>query len=212
MSRMIFTLALAVTLAPGANAQQPGGPGAPRQPMMGAPRPAAASMLLARTAELKLSDAQVTRLAAVARRTAERRTANRIALDSLRSQLRPYAQGDRPADAGARARAMMDRIRTQEHEDLRDALAVLTPDQQATAWEGAARQRGMGRPGRDMQKHRMRDARPDRRGRGMGPGMAPGMGPGMGPGRSPQVGPRPPGARVGGDSVTRRRPLARPQQ
>ena len=97
MSRIALTLALAAVLAPAAGAQ-PGGPGPGRGPgpgpvpAMGAPRPAAASMLLAQSAELKLSDAQVTRLAAVARRTSERRTANRTALDSLRTQMRPDAE------------------------------------------------------------------------------------------------------------------------
>ena len=43
--------------------------------------------------ELKLSDAQVTRLAAIARRSGERRTANRNALDSLRQQFRPNGRG-----------------------------------------------------------------------------------------------------------------------
>jgi hypothetical protein len=41
-------------------------------------------------------------------------------------------------------RANMERVREQDHADRRDAIAVLTPDQQARAWEMiAARGRAM---------------------------------------------------------------------
>jgi hypothetical protein len=63
--------------------------------------------------------------------------------------------------------ARMQALREQARTDLRDALAVLTPDQQATAWtmRGAAgdRPRGQG-----MGRRRGPD------GRGMGPGAPPG--------------------------------------
>ena len=45
---------------------------------------------------------------------------------------------------------MGERMRDQAHTDLRDALSVLTPDHQATAWEmmaGGARARRMGARG-----------------------------------------------------------------
>ncbi|CAN5918212.1 hypothetical protein BH11GEM1_BH11GEM1_09810 [soil metagenome] len=110
----------------------------------------AASMLLAQTAELELSDQQVTRLAAIARRTGERRTAIMASLDSLRTA-RMRAAGAAAAAPGAAPRApsqadrdMMLRMREQSHTDLRDALSVLTPDQLATSWEMTAG-RGGGR-------------------------------------------------------------------
>lgn len=209
MSRIVLTLALAAALAPAAGAKQPArGPGGPSgpPPMMGGGRPAAASMLLAQTAELKLTDAQVTRLAGIARRSADRRAANRMAVDSLRTQFRPNAQGERPAGPPAAARTLMERVRTQQHEDLRDALAVLNPDQQATAFEHMARRGMMDRGG--ARKGQMKGNRGGMRGRGgqMGPGGPGGqMGPGgrMGPGMAPQPGVR---MRQPGDSAPRRRP------
>jgi hypothetical protein len=201
MSRIARTIALAVAvLAPIAGAQQPGGPGP--MPMGRGGGPGAASMLLAQTAELKLTDAQVTRLAAVARRTADRRAANRVALDSLRSQFRPNPQGAPPAGPPAAARTLMERIRTQEHDDLRDALTVLTPDQQATAWESMSRRNMMRGAGmmRRMGRGGMRQG-------GMGRGRMGGGGMGPQPGA--------PGMRRGGppaDSVRRsvRQPTPRP--
>lgn len=113
-----------------------------------------AQFLLAHTGELKLTDAQVTRLAAIARRSADRRRSLRSQMDSLRPQFAPG--GQRP-DSAARAqmrqrfeqmRPAMDRLREQSQADRRDAIAVLTPDQQAQAWEriaaGVRMQRGRG--------------------------------------------------------------------
>ena len=209
MSRIALTLALAAVLAPIAGAQQPGMPGPGPMPMMGrgGGTPGAASMLLSHTGELKLTDQQVTRLAAVARRAAERRGANRNAIDSMRAKFRPGTQATPPAGPPPEARAMMERVRTQEHEDLRDALAVLTPDQQASAWEMVARrgmmERGAGRMQR-MQGGRRGGMQPGGRGGQEGPGMAPGR-PGM-----RQGGP-PPAA----DSLQRlrlRQPGRRPEQ
>lgn len=168
MSRSLIALALAGALAaaPMLEAQQP----APAQPPAGRvgrrqaiPRPVqgparrpmqgpaaglagrgdAASMFLARTGELRLTDAQVTRLAAIARRAADRRRALRARVDSLRAAA-PVANA--PA-AGQPLRADLERMREQARADLRDALAVLTPDQQAQAWEAMAMRRGMAGPG-----------------------------------------------------------------
>jgi hypothetical protein len=118
------------------------------RPMVGPSGMDAASMLLAQTAELKLSDQQVTRLAAIARRTGERRTAMMASLDSLRTE-RMRAAGAATAAPGAATRApsqadrdMMLRMRDQSHTDLRDALSVLTPDQLATSWEMTAARGG----------------------------------------------------------------------
>jgi Spy/CpxP family protein refolding chaperone len=140
-----------------ADAQSPGG--GPPMPGPGAPGGGPggiravndpAQFLLSQTGELKLNDAQVTRLAAIARRSAERRRALRAQMDSLRPQ---RARGERP-DSATRARMrqqfdqmrpQMERLREQSQADRRDAIAVLTPDQQAQAWERIARS---GRGGR----------------------------------------------------------------
>jgi len=178
--------------------------------MMAGGNPGAASMLLSQTAALKLTDAQVTRLAAIARRTSEHRGANRTALDSLRTQFRPNAQGAAPAGPPAAARTLMERIRTQEHEDLRDALAVLNPDQQATAFETMARRGAMARGGARMRQMPGMAGRPGMRGRGGMPGAGNQMGPGMrmGPGRvmEPQPGARGMRMSMPRDSVRPRQP------
>jgi len=87
-------------------------------------------MLLAHSAELKLTDSQLSRLAAIARRTDDRHQAMRAN--------RPQADGTAPANPrplnGDQGRAMMTRMRDQERTDLHDALAVLTIDQQTDAW------------------------------------------------------------------------------
>jgi hypothetical protein len=166
MSRLAAALAIAGAFAMStmAHAQQPdrgtarpprGGPGgAPnRAPLgpppgaaMGAPRMDVASRLLALTGELKLTDQQVTRLAAIARRGVEHRQSMRASFDSLRpARFGPAgAARDSVRRQGppAEARALATRMREQQHADLRDALAVLTPDQQATAWEMMARRGG----------------------------------------------------------------------
>jgi hypothetical protein len=133
---------------------------------MGGPGGDVASFLLAHTGELKLSDQQVTRLAAISRRSADRRQAAMRSMDSL------MARGPQRRDSAGRGRfapspelrANAQRLRDQRHADLREALGVLTPDQQATAWElsalrggarmarggpmpgGFGRPRGFGRP------------------------------------------------------------------
>jgi len=124
-----------------------GPPGGQMGMPMGPPMMDVAGRFLAQTGELKLTDAQVTRLAAIARRTAEHREAMRASLDSLRpapgmprDSLR--RQGPPPA-----ARAFATRMRDQAHADLRDALAVLNPDQLATAWGMMASRSGAGRAG-----------------------------------------------------------------
>ena len=128
-----------------------------------------AQYLLAQTGELNLTDAQVTRLAAIARRSAERRRAFRAQMDSIRPA--QGFTGTRP-DSAARARMRqrfeqmqpaMQRLRDQSQADRRDAIAILTPDQQARAWEriaasGRMQRGGMGRgfrPGRGIPGGRM---------------------------------------------------------
>jgi hypothetical protein len=119
-----------------------------------------ASRFLAQTGELKLTDQQVTRLAAIARRSAEHRQAMRTSLDSLRPvQFGPGANRDSVRRQGppAAARALGTRMRDQMHADLRDALAVLTPDQLATAWGMMERRGGGGGPGgRSFRPQQMR--------------------------------------------------------
>ena len=124
------------------------GPGAGQRGAAPAQNPA--EFLLSHTGEFKLTDAQVTRLAAISRRAADRRRAMRTQLDSMRSS---FARGDQRPDSAARAamrqrmeqmRPQIDRMREQSQNDRRDAIAVLTPDQQAQAWERMAT---MGRGG-----------------------------------------------------------------
>ena len=158
MRRFAFLVALAV--APALYAQAPeagpgprpapgreGPPGGPppfaRRPAFGramrapaGPAGDVASVLLAHTAELKLTDGQVTRLAAVARRSGERRQAAMRAMDSLAARrMRNDSAGRGPGGPPPALRAEAERQRDQHHADLREALGVLTPDQQATAWE-----------------------------------------------------------------------------
>jgi LTXXQ motif family protein len=153
MKRQLFLAAIvgiagAVTLG----AQEPRGQRGPGQMPgpggMGAMRGGAvddpAQFLLGRTGELGLTDAQVTRLAAIARRSAERRRAIGVQMDSLRTQRAPGTA--RPDSAGRermrqrfeQMRPAMERLRAQAQTDRRDAIAVLTPDQQARAWERIA--------------------------------------------------------------------------
>jgi LTXXQ motif family protein len=138
----------------------PGGPGmmmmmhegGPDVMMMrGGPGPDPAAMLLAATGRLKLTDAQVVRLAAITRRAEERHAAMRTSMTAAHA-----AAGNRqPAEAEMqRMHQAMQRMQEQARTDLRDALAVLTPDQQAMAFEMAAmHRRGPGGPG--QRGHRM---------------------------------------------------------
>jgi len=113
-------------------------------PMPGCP---GVETLLSQTGALQLSDAQVVRLAAIARRAEDRHRALRTRLDSLRPR-----RG--PGDSTARGRGermpgmdLFERERDATHNDLRDALTVLSPDQQARAWEMMAGRRALGRGG-----------------------------------------------------------------
>ena len=154
MSRLIsaFTFATALVIAPAMSAQAPGrAPGpppdnrapngppmdAPMGPPMGPPSIDAASMLLAHTGEFKLTDGQVTRLAAIARRTADRRKTMMASMDSLRrAHDAARASGtDVREEPSPAMRAQFDRMREQGRADLRDAITILTPEQQAQGWE-----------------------------------------------------------------------------
>ncbi|MEO8619876.1 MAG: Spy/CpxP family protein refolding chaperone [bacterium] len=196
MSRFSTVVALAgvLALASTADAQGTGramGPpnGAPGMPApgarmggppMGAPMMDVASMLLAHTGDFKLTDQQVTRLAAISRRTADRRKTMMASVDSMRAK---RAAAPAPAAGALRtppeeARAFATKMRDQSHADLRDAIAILTPDQQAMGWEMMARQ---GAGGRTMGR---RMGMSMGRGRGMGAGMS------RGPGQEGPMSPR----------------------
>ena len=160
---LAFSMSAATALA----AQVPGrGPGAP-----GGPVANAAGFLLARTGELKLTDAQVTRLAAIARRSEDRRRALGARLDSLRPR-DPAAPNDSAARSARmriaeRMRPIMEREREHDRTDLRDAITVLTADQQASAWAmvagGFARAGGPGGMGsRGIGRGGSAGSRPDR--------------------------------------------------
>lgn len=99
----------------------------------------AASMFLAHTGELQLTDAQVTRLAAIARRSEARQKAMHARMDSAMTAMHGQMEA---RDGGAPGAMMMMRMsmpteaeRKAQHEDDREAFSVPTPDQLATAWE-----------------------------------------------------------------------------
>jgi hypothetical protein len=116
----------------------------------------AASMFLGCTGELQLTDAQVTKLAAIARRAEARQAAMRSRMDSAMTVIRTSGDGaPMPRDGAGgmmttvmRMPAVTDAERKAQHDDDRDAFAVLTPDQLATAWEKMAMHHGMAGPKR----------------------------------------------------------------
>ncbi|HEY9226103.1 MAG TPA: hypothetical protein VIP11_05620 [Gemmatimonadaceae bacterium] len=98
----------------------------------------AASMFLAHTGELQLSDAQVTKLAAIARRAESREKAMRTRMDSMMVRGKTEANGDGGDEMMmVRMRMFMpsDADRRAMHEDNREAFTIVTADQLATAWE-----------------------------------------------------------------------------
>jgi hypothetical protein len=150
MKRSAFLplLGLALCAAP-VLAQGPGpGPmpgGHDMMMMREGPGPDAAGMLLAATGHLHLTDAQVVRLAAIARRAEERHAAMRTSMQAAHADA---AARQAPPDAEmARMRQAMEQLHQQMQADLRDALAVLTPDQQAMAFEMVAHHGGENGPG-----------------------------------------------------------------
>lgn len=148
----------------------------PVAPMSDAPQgrafmgPPAASMLLARTGELGLTDVQVVRLAAIARRAETRRAALRASMDSARQRFLPGQPGDSVARRQFRERMQADRLTAQDaaRVDLRDAIALLNADQQAKAWEMVASRGRAARAGA-MRGNRGREMRM-RPGQGRRPG------------------------------------------
>jgi hypothetical protein len=148
--RKTFCVLAALTALAATPALHAQGPGPGRGPGHGP----SVDFLLARTGTLQLTDQQVVKLAAIARRAADRHKAMRASFDSLRKQFRGGG------DSAARARRRMgpppefmqamQKEREAAHTDLRDAIAVLTPDQQAHAWEmiSARRMRMHGGPRR----------------------------------------------------------------
>ena len=114
--------------------------------------PDAASMFLGRAGQLQLNDSQVTRLAAIARRSASRMQAMHARMDSAMTAMRSRAGMQMSGDGAADGAAMMmmsmpmqsSADRAAQHEDDRDAFSVLTADQLATAWETMASHHAMG--------------------------------------------------------------------
>lgn len=144
VSMMLFVAATTSLAAQpsGGPAGRPGRAPMPRGPMGGvSPIGSTADFLLARTGALSLTDAQVVRLAAISRRTDARRKSMMTRMDSVRAATPAAGDSTRrrgrglgfggpsPADM-----KQMQQMREQMHTDVRDAIAVLTPDQQATAW------------------------------------------------------------------------------
>src|SRR5215510_767237 len=91
----------------------------------------AASMFLAHTGELQLTDAQVTRLAAIARRAESREKAMRARMDSAMSRAKAEAGHDGMGEGMMMMRMFMptDAERRAQHEDDREAFSIPTPDQ-----------------------------------------------------------------------------------
>jgi hypothetical protein len=162
-ARLCFLVAAVCIPGGGAsvNGQGPDGPGFPPGVVMRGPAGGGrtAEFLLGHVGELQLTDAQVVRLAAIARRAEARRRSLQATMDSMRTRITPRPDSMRrerrpvPPEFEA-ARRNMEQMREQEHADLRDAITVLTPDQQAMAWEmvsagGSRRPRSgiMGGPG-----------------------------------------------------------------
>ncbi len=174
-TRFLFALLSFATSAT-VGAQQPS-TGVGRTPE-GAP---AAKLLLSNTGELGLTDQQVVRLAGIARREEARRSALRAAMDSARGRYMQPGDSMARRQFGERMRGEAERARTQMQADQRDAIAVLTPDQQAKAWamvsnRGRDMQRGARGMGRDMQRGPRGMGRDMQRGpRGMGRDMRRGM-------------------------------------
>ena len=125
---LMFTFAAGVSAKADAQLPMPGGPGV--------------ETLLSQTGALQLTDAQVVRLAAIARRAEDRHRALRTRLDSLRPRRAPGDSARRAPPAPPTG--LFERERDAAHNDLRDALAVLSPDQQARAWEMMGARRSMG--------------------------------------------------------------------
>lgn len=151
----IVAILTAVTASTLSAQQQPGMPG------RDSGRLPAAQVLLAYTGELQLTDQQVVRLAAIARRAEARRRATRASMDSARTRFAPGqpARTDSAArrQLRERMRGEMDRAREQSLADQRDAIAILTPEQQARAWElASSRGRYHGMRGRGMRERGMR--------------------------------------------------------
>lgn len=127
----------------------------PVPPMAGGPQghgpvdARAAQLLLAHTGELGLTDAQVVRLAAIARRSEARRATLRATMDSARQRFAPDQPGDTAARRQFRQRmqADMEKAREAARVDQRDAIAVLNADQQAKAWELVATRGRVARAG-----------------------------------------------------------------
>ena len=142
-----YLVALTVTASAAAAQNPPPPPMGPAGP--GGDR--SAQMLLARSAELDLTDAQVVKLAGIARKAEARRRTMRSAMDSGRTRFAPGQPGDSLArrQFAERMESNMTKEREQARVDLRDAITVLTPDQQARAWEmaGAAARGRVGRGG-----------------------------------------------------------------
>ena len=97
------------------------GPGvAPGLRSPGGPAGDIGAFLLAHTADLKLTDQQVTRLAGIERRAGERRQAAMRTMDSLASRgMRRDSAGRGPAGPPPAMRAEAERLRDQRHAELR---------------------------------------------------------------------------------------------
>jgi len=197
---------MALIVGATAAAQNPPAPAGPPQqppmaagPQMGGPTggpigAGAAQMLLAQSAQLDLTDAQIVKLAGIARKADGRQRARQAAMDSARARFMQPGDSLARRQFAQRMQADMTKERDQAHADLRDAIATLTPDQQAKAWEMAATR---GRAGRGMGGQGGMGGGGMGRGRGMDGQRGQG---GMG-GRGGMGGVRRPGGQMGPDQM-----------
>lgn len=168
MRRSFAALAFAGALAlPATRAAAQAAPAAPphdHMAMMGGMMAAhnAAQAFLSHTAELKLTDQQVVKLAAIARRVDAMHKSMMAKMDSMHAAM---GRGDsamrQPMMPPAQMQQMHDQMMTQVRTDVKDALAVLTPDQLADAWIMVVSHAHAGPAGHGMPGHGMQGPPPD---------------------------------------------------
>jgi hypothetical protein len=169
-SLFVVALALVGIVAPVA-AQGPGGGarGFGRGPLQNA-----AEFLLSNSTALELSNDQVVRLAELARTSEARQQEVREQMQGVRPQTRDQQQID-PA-VREQMRGMMEQRRTELTSEREQAIAVLSTEQQAQAWEllaSARPQRMAGRAGGPRMRNPDQQFRGGQRGGQRGPGAVP---------------------------------------
>ncbi|MEX2570897.1 MAG: Spy/CpxP family protein refolding chaperone [Gemmatimonadota bacterium] len=97
------------------------------------PLASSAEFLLSHTARLELTNDQVVRLAEIARQAEARRTELRASLQAARPQAQPTPEAR--LELRERMRETMESVSAEAERERGEAIAVLTAEQQARAWE-----------------------------------------------------------------------------